>query len=342
MSDAKVGPERVRRVVIVAFPGVNLLDVSGPAEVFSSLVEATGGEEEAAYRVELASTTPANSVVTSSGLVLATGGPIAGFRGEIDTLLIPGGVGVREASRDPSFPGWLQDLAPRARRVGSVCTGAFLLAGAGLLDGRKATTHWRWCNRLAREYPSITVEPDAIFVRDGHVSTSAGVSAGMDLALAMVEEDLGRASATAIARHLVLFVRRPGGQSQFSPLLELNSADRRALRDLQDWIAGHLRDDLSVEALAARSHMSPRNFARVFAREIGSTPARFVERLRVDAARRRLEETDAGLERVARESGFGSADVMRRSFLRTIRVAPHDYRGRFRTTSGSAAPSPVP
>ena len=202
-------------------------------------------------------------------------------------------------------------LAPRApgrvRRVGSVCTGAFLLAAAGVLDARRATTHWAFCDRLAREYPRVAVDPDPIFVRDGDVYTSAGVTAGIDLALALVEEDLGRETALAVARNLVVFVRRPGGQSQFSAPLELQAADREPLRELQAWVAGRLAEDLSVEALARRVHMSPRNLSRVLRREVGSTPARFVERVRVEGARRRLEETSAGLEQIARECGFGSA-----------------------------------
>lgn len=337
-DEVGVGPDarprgEPRRVVVVAFPGVNLLDVSGPAEVFTSLGEATGDESAVDYIVEVVATIRGPMVASSSGLGLAVGGHFSEVRGPVDTLLVAGGAGVWEAAGDEALLGWLRRAAAGVRRVGSVCTGAFLLAAAGLLDGRKATTHWRWCDKLAQDYPKVAVDPDPIFVRDGPIATSAGVTAGMDLALAMVEEDLGRASALAIARHLVLFVRRPGGQSQFSPLLELHAADRRGVRDLQEWIAGHLADDLSVEALAERAHMSPRNFARVFRKQVGSTPARFVERLRVDAARRSLEETDHGLERVARESGFGGADAMRRSFLRVVRVAPHDYRGRFRAGS---------
>ena len=323
-----------RRVVVVAFPGVNLLDVAGPSEVFGSLGEATGDEGIAgSYRVELISASDELGVRASCGLGLAGERSIGAVRGAIDTLMVPGGTGVWEAARDRALVGWLRRVAPRARRVGSVCTGAFLLAAAGLLDGRRATTHWRWCERLAGEYPGVRVEPDAIFVREGPVSTSAGVTAGMDLALAMVEEDHGRGVALAVARHLVMFVRRPGGQSQFSPLLELQGSDRRALREIQEWVAEHLAGDLSVDALADRAHMSPRNFARVFRKEVGATPARFVERVRVDAARRRLEETDAGLERVARDCGFGGADAMRRSFLRQLRVSPGDYRGRFRAVS---------
>jgi len=317
--------------VIVAFPGVNILDVAGPSEVFTSLGEAKGDDWVArGYSVEVASTVDGPQVVTSGGLGLVAARHVADVRGDVDTLILPGGVGVWEAARDEALLQWLRRTAPRVRRVGSVCTGAFLLAAAGLLDGRRATTHWRWCGRLAEEHPSVAVEPDAIFVRDGHVYTSAGVTAGMDLALALLEEDLGRDVALEIARHLVMFVRRPGGQSQFSPILELQAADRRPLRDLQSWVAEHLADDLSVDALAERAHMSPRNFARAFQKEVGQTPARFVERLRIDAARRRLEESEAGLEQVARECGFGGADSMRRSFLRVLRVAPSDYRDRFR------------
>lgn len=320
-----------RRVVILAFPGVTLLDVAGPAEVFTSLAEAGGLDRlSGGYTVELVSITRDLRVKSSSGLVVAADGHIFGLRREIDTLIVPGGAGVWEAARDQAALAQLRRVAPRVRRVVSVCTGAFLLATSGLLDGRRATTHWRCCDRLAGEHPNVTVEPDAIFVRDGEVYTSAGVTTGIDLALALVEEDLGREASVAIARHLVMFVRRPGGQSQFSPLLEMQAADRRPLRDLQAWIAEHLAEDLSVEALAGRAHMSARNFARAFVKEVGSTPARFVERLRVDAARRRLEETEAGLDRIARECGFGGSDSMRRSFLRVVRVVPSDYRDRFR------------
>ncbi|MDR3623364.1 MAG: GlxA family transcriptional regulator [Paludisphaera borealis] len=319
------------RVAIVVFPGVNLLDVAGPGEVFAALAEARGLDRaESDYSVELVSSARELRVKTSSGVTLAADGHVFAVRGEIDTLLVPGGTGVWEAAGDRAFIDQLRRVVPRARRVASVCTGAFLLAASGVLDGRRATTHWRWCDRLAGEHPEVEVEPDAIFVRDGEVYTSAGVTTGMDLALALVEDDLGREAALAIARHLVLFVRRPGGQSQFSPLLEMQAADRRPLRDLQAWIVDHLAEDLSVEALAGRAHMSARNFARAFHKEVGSTPARFVERLRVDAVRRRLEETDAGLERIARECGFGGPDSMRRSFLRVLRVAPGDYRDRFR------------
>src|SRR5262249_18167014 len=192
----------------------------------------------------------------------------------------------------------------------------------------------KWCRQLSQAYPQISVDPDPIFIRDGPVYTSAGVTAGMDLALALVEEDFGRDAALWIARHLVMFARRPGGQSQFSVLLDLQAAEREPLRDLQAWVAEHLNHELTVERLAGRVHMSSRNFARVFRKQVGWTPARFVERLRVEAARRRLEESKAGLAQVARECGFGSPDSMRRSFVRVLRVAPADYRIRFRPGAG--------
>ena len=315
----------VGKVVVVAYPQAKLLDVTGPCEVFADANRALG---TAAYEVEVVSES-AGPVETSSGVELVARRDYAAVRGPIDTLLVSGGPGVRLAAGDAALLRWLRHSAARARRVGSVCTGAFLLAAAGLLDGRRATTHWEYCDRLAREHPRIKVDPEPIFVHDGGVYTSAGVTAGMDLALALVEEDLGREVALAVARNLVMFVRRPGGQSQFSTLLQLQAADREPLRDLQAWAAGHLADGLSVQALAGGVHMSPRNFSRVFRNQTGRTPARFVERLRVEAARRRLEETSAGLERIARECGFGSSDSMRRSFLRVLRVAPSDYRDRF-------------
>ena len=215
-----------------------------------------------------------------------------------------------------------------------MCSGAFLLAEAGLLDGRRATTHWDACAALAARYPSVRVEPDPIFVRDGRVYTSAGVTAGMDLALALVEEDCGRELALAVARRLVFFLKRPGGQSQFSAQLSAQIAEREQLRDLQSWIVEYPEADLSVEALARRVAMSPRNFARVFAREAGITPARFVERVRVEAARRRLVESTSNVDSVAEACGFGSAETLRRAFLRSVHVSPAAYRNRFATGRG--------
>ncbi len=324
-----------RKIVVLAFPQAKLLDVTGPCEVFADANRALG---RSAYSVELVSNV-AGPIETSSGVQLVAHRGFTGGRGPIDTLLVSGGPGIDRAMQEVALLRWLARCAARTRRLGSICTGAFLLAAAGLLDGRRATTHWAFCDRLAREFPRVRVEPDPIFVRDGNVYTSAGVTAGMDLALALIEEDLGRDVALSVARNLVLFVRRPGGQSQFSTSLELQAADREPLRDLQTWAVEHLADDLSVGALAQRTHMSVRNFSRIFRRETGHTPARFVERLRVEGARRRLEESGAGLEQIARECGFGCADSMRRSFLRVLRVAPSDYRTRFR---GAEEQAPAP
>ena len=324
-----------RRIALVAFPDVQVLDVTGPLEVFGRTarwLQEHGRRTDPAYTTELLATQAGTIATSSSGLRLVVDRSVQQVRGRIDTLLVAGGIGTRAAMQDRVLLRWLRRMAPRVRRLGSVCTGTFVLAEAGLLDGRRVTTHWRACQTLAQRYPQISVEPDPIFVRDGHIYTSAGVTAGMDLALALVEQDHGHAVALEVARELVLFLRRPGGQSQFSAQLALQAADRTPLRELQAWIVDHPAGDLSVPALAARVAMSPRNFARVFVREVGSSPARFVEAVRLDAARRRLEESSNGIEAVAAECGFGSAESMRRVFLRHLRVGPSAYRRRFTHT----------
>ena len=304
--------------MIVVFDDVQSLDVAGPTEVL------TGG----GYSVELAGPT-GEPVRTSSGLTLGVHRSLAAVRGPIDTLLVAGGPGARRTRPDPVVVRAIRRLAPRSRRVASVCTGAFLLAEAGLLDGRRATTHWASCQHLAERYPAVTVDPDPIFVRDGDVLTSAGVTAGMDLALALVEEDRGPEVALAVARHLVMYVQRPGGQSQFSAALRAQRADRQILRELQSWLDDHLDEDLAVATLARRAAMSPRHFARTFSAEVGMTPARYVEDLRVEAARRLLESTGRAVEDIAGVCGFGTSETMRRSFLRSVRVPPAEYRRRF-------------
>ena len=316
----------MRRVVILAFEGVQSLDVTGPMEVFSIAGRVAGD----AYRVEVVAASP-EPLKTNSGLALVPDRAITGVRGPIDTLVIAGGSGVRQAAEDDRLVSWVRRAAGRSRRVASVCTGALLLARAGLLDGRRAATHWAWADRLAERHPEVDVDREAIFVRDGDVWTSAGVTAGMDLALALVEEDLGREVALEVARWLVLFVRRPGGQSQFSSHLRAQVAEREPLRDLQEWMTTHLDADLSVPALAGRACMSPRNFARAFAREVGMTPAAYVEALRVDHARIRLESTGQKVEAIARDCGFGAVETMRRAFHRRLGVGPADYRSRFQT-----------
>lgn len=314
-----------RRVVLVAFPDVQILDVAGPSEVFS-LADRDAGES--AYSLELVAPDP-GEITASSGLRLAANGAVDACRGPIDTLVVAGGRGVQAAARDPRLTNWLRLAARRSRRVTSVCTGAFLLARAGLLDGRQATTHWSACASLARHYPGVDVQPDPIFVRDGNVYTSAGVTAGIDLALALVEEDLGRAAALAVARALVLFIRRPGGQAQFSSGLAGQAASRPGVRELQAWIADHLDDDLSVPALAECAYMSPRNFARVFSREVGVTPAAYVESLRLERARTLLETSELQLEEIALRCGFGTVETLRRVFGRRLGVGPSAYRSRF-------------
>lgn len=317
------------------FPGAQILDVSGPLEVFSTAcreIAEAGGETEP-YTIEVVAS-EAGAVRTSSGIALvAAGTGDCPTDEEIDTLIVAGGDGTAAALRDLELIAWLRRTSSRARRIASVCSGAFLLAEAGLLDGKRATTHWKSCDLLARLYPKVTVEPDPIFVRDGSTYTSAGVCAGMDLALALVEEDLGRELALAVARRLVIFLKRPGGQSQFSAQLEGQLSERTPLRELQTYALENPAADLTVEALASRTGMSPRNFARVFARDIGTTPARWVERARVESARRRLEESDACVDEVAARCGFGTAETMRRAFVRNLRVNPTDYRGRFRSNA---------
>ena len=251
------------------------------------------------------------------------------LRGHIDTLIVAGGYGIFDIIEDAEFVRSLQRAAKKSRRVGSICTGAFALAAAGLLDGRRATTHWRFSDQLRNCYPTVVVDSDPIYIRSGNVYTSAGVTAGMDLALALVEEDRGHDVAMSIAREFVLFMRRPGGQSQFSTALAAQTADREPLRELQAWIVDNLTADLSAESLAERAHMSPRHFARVFTREVGQTPARYVENVRVEAAQRRLEESTGSLEEIAGHCGFGSVNSMRRSFLRVRGIPPSDYRRRF-------------
>jgi len=319
-------------VVVLVFPDFQMLDAMGPVEVFTAATRlaAAGRSRRSGYRTEIVAT-KAGPVMSSNGVAVIAEHGIGDLRGDIDTLVIAGGFGTRACVEDRDLIDWVRRTAARSRRVASVCTGALLLAEAGLLDGKRAATHWAFAAELASRYPKIDVEADPIYLRDGRVYTSAGVTSGMDLALALVEEDLGREIALAAARWLVMFLKRPGGQAQFSAQLSVQAATREPIRDLQWWVLDHLDADLSVDALAARAGMSPRNFARAFAREVGVTPARYVERARVEAARRRLEESTAGIEDVADSCGFGTAETMRRAFVRNVRVPPADYRNRFRT-----------
>jgi len=319
----------MRRVWIVAFPGAQVLDVTGPWEVFA-LANRAGGTRAPRYAVSVVAPS-AGAIATSGGLALVAQRTLAQATGPVDTLIVAGGEGTRPHRRDGRLVRWIARAARRARRVASVCTGAFLLAEAGLLDGRRATTHWAMCDALARRFPAVRVERDPIFVRDGHVFTSAGITAGIDLALQLVEEDCGRDVALTVARWLVMFLRRPGGQSQFSAQLSAQLAERDGLRDVQGWIAEHPEAELTVPALARRAHMSPRNFARAFRRETGVTPAAYVEAQRVEAARRLLETTAGNVAEVAAACGFGRPETMHRAFRRVLGVAPAQYRRHFRT-----------
>jgi transcriptional regulator GlxA family with amidase domain len=332
---------RPRTIVILAYPEVQSLDVTGPLEVFDGarrVIEARTRSptapadlpprSERPYEVRILSS-DGMPLRSSSGLTITPHGTLADAPAEIDTVLVAGGRGQAAAAEDTVLIDWIVSASAGARRTASVCTGAFLLARAGLLDGRRATTHWAEAEKLRAAYPAIDVDPDPIFVRDGPIWTSAGVTAGMDLALALVEEDLDREAALLIARHLVLFLRRPGNQSQFSATLGSQAPSRQPLREIQRSVLEDVSGVHTVEAMAERAHMSARHFARAFRQETGMTPARYVERVRLEAARRRLEEGAEPIAAVASACGFGTAETMRRAFLRTLSVGPAEYRRRF-------------
>jgi transcriptional regulator GlxA family with amidase domain len=312
-----------RNIVFAVYPGFQILDLTGPHEVFTQAGRLTG---ETVITTVAAAPGP---VPSSGGLAITPTLTIDEAAGPVDTLIAVGGCGVEAACADRRLVAWFAQAARTARRTASVCSGAFLLGAAGLLDGRRVVTHWSRCDELAARYPEATVQPDAIFVRDGATWTSAGITAGMDLALAMVEDDHGPEVARTIARRLVMFVQRPGGQAQFSAQLAAQRPERAPLREVLGWITDHPDDDLTVPALAARAAMSERNFARVFLAETGSTPAAYVESARVEAARRLLETTTNTLDAVARACGFGTVETLHRSFRRTLRVTPGEYRRYF-------------
>jgi transcriptional regulator GlxA family with amidase domain len=317
-----------RLVLVVAFPGVELLDVAGPAGVFATADRLVGQD---GYRVEVAAPA-AGPVVTAGGVELVARRALGRVKGSIDTILI-GGALMPALGEALPVAAHLARLAPRARRIAAVCTGAFLLGEAGLLRGRRAVTHWAACDELRRLHPDCRVEQDRIFARDRRVWTSAGVTAGLDLALALVEQDHGPGLALEVARWLVMYLRRPGGQSQFSAPLAAQRAEHDAVTAMVAWMGENLRDDLSVPALARRASMSVRNFARVFRRETGATPAAFVERLRLEAARRELELTSRSAKQIAASSGFGTVETMHRAFRRSLGTTPLAYRARFAVRS---------
>jgi transcriptional regulator GlxA family with amidase domain len=322
------------RIVVVAFPSAQVLDVTGPLEVFST---ASRLWPAADYRTEVVSSR-GGPVLGSSGLAFATD-PVADVHGELDTLVVAGGRDMDAACADEELLHHVQRLASTARRVTSVCSGAFLLAAAGLLDGRRATTHWAECHQLQRAHPRISVETDAIYVRDGDTWTSAGVTAGIDLALALVAEDHGQQAAAVAARQLVVYLRRSGGQAQYSALLAAQAVDSEPIRDLLAWLRDHLTDDLTVPALAARLHLSERHFSRLFRAQVETTPADHVEAVRLEAACRLLETTSSTIEQIARRSGFGTPETMNRAFRRRLGTTPGEHRWHFGSSGGPRLPS---
>lgn len=313
-----------RLIVMVTFPDAQILDVTGPIEVFSTAARFL---DDVDYRTLVVSS-QGGPVSASCGMQFATS-PVDEVRTEIDTLVVAGGADMDAPSHDRHLVDNLRRLAAGARRVTSVCSGAFLLAAAGLLDGRRATTHWQECGMLAENYPDVTVDPDAIYVRDEHVWTSAGVTAGIDLSLALLAQDHGRPAAATVARQLVVYLRRSGGQSQFSRLLAAQSAETEPIRELLVWIVDHLTEDLSVPALADRVHLSERQFRRVFKREVGVNPVDHVETVRLEAACSLLETTERPIEEIVRECGFANPETMNRAFRRRLDTTPSDHRHHF-------------
>lgn len=319
-----------RDIAILLWPDFQMLDVTGPHEAFII----ANGFAPGSYRLTLLS--GSQPLQASSGLTL---GPVQDLAtanpGDFDTVLVPGGRGVQAARGDAALTAWIVAAEAQARRVCSVCSGAFLLAEAGLLNGKRAVTHWESVPRLTREFPKIEVEPDAIYCRSGKVWTSAGVTAGIDLALALIEEDLGRAVALATARELVVYLRRPGGQSQFSAELLAQEKAGDRFESFLAWLFDNLDQSLDIDSMADRAAMSRRSFQRRFAASFGTSPAKFVEKARIDAARRDLEASDLSVDQIAAARGFGDPERMRRAFQRHLNTAPADYRARFRSLEQS-------
>jgi transcriptional regulator GlxA family with amidase domain len=316
----------MRRIVITGPPPVEILDVTGPVEVFSSVP---------GYEVLVVTTDGSTELKTNRSVHLGGAVPHSRVSGPIDTLVVVGGPGAERGEYDDMYLRWVSDAAHRSRRVASVCTGAFILGAAGVLDGRRAVTHWRFCDRLAREFPKVKVLPNPIFLRDGQIYTSAGITSGIDLSLALIEEDHGHQAALAVARQLVMFLVRPGGQAQYSDMLSRQATTFEPLRELQVYMLENVRGNLSVEALAERIGMSARHFSRVCVRELKMNPGQLVERLRVEAAQQMIDSSSKGLKEIADACGFGTADSMRRAFQRVLGVTAAEYVDRFKRTQPS-------
>ncbi|MEJ0069616.1 MAG: GlxA family transcriptional regulator [Pseudomonadota bacterium] len=325
-----------KRIVLLAVPPVEELDLVGPAEVFGTANRLLGSRKS--YAVEVVTTSRNRRIQGECGLSLLADRHYRHAGEGADSVLVVCGVGARTV-QDRALFAWLRGVAATARRLGGVCVGGFLLAEAGLLDGRQATVHWKYARELADRYPRVAVDPRATWVQSGNIYTSAGFSAGIDLALAWVEADFGAAAAMKVARELVLFLRRPGGQDQVSVSLETQASHSKAMHELQVWMMEHLDRGLSVGMLADRAAMSARNFARAFVQSFGTTPAQYVFRLRVEAARRLLEQTDKSLLQVATACGFHSVDVMRRAFFRALGTSPMRYRRHFQVPGQASGPS---
>ena len=315
---------KVRKIVIVGFPGVQALDLVGPFDVFTGASLLRDG----AYEVVLAAA-PGQPGSTGTGLAFRAAA-LPDPKEPVDTVLLPGGAGVDDARANADLIAWIRGVAPTARRIVSVCTGAFLAAQAGLLDGCRATTHWAFARRMQDEFPAVEVDPEPIFVRSSEkVWTAAGVAAGIDLALSLVEDDLGTEVAQTVARWMVIYLRRPGGQSQFAAPVWMPRARRTPIRDVQEAVEAEPGGPHNVTELARRAAMSPRHFTRVFTDEVGEAPGAYVERIRTDAARRQLVETNDTVVAIATRCGFGTAETMRRNFIRRIGVSPDQYRKTF-------------
>jgi transcriptional regulator GlxA family with amidase domain len=326
---------RFRRIGFLVFPDCEILDVSGPFEAFffaDHWLRRLGRTAEPGYQSVVIAAV-AGIIRTMSGMEIVATHSYSEISDGLDTVVVAGGFGVEQASKDEALVEWVHLIAPRARRVASICSGAFILAAAGLLHQRRITTHWMFSDLLAAEYPSIEVDAGRLFIRDGNIYTSGGITAGIDLALALVEEDVGPEVMLAVARTMVVFPRRPGGQSQFSAYTSLTKeANRPEISQLRTWMMAHPEADLSVPALADRMAMSPRNFSRLFHSEMGEPPAQFAEKVRAEAARCKLEQTIIPVEVIAEECGFGDPERMRRTFQRLYDTSPADYRARFRST----------
>ncbi len=330
-SPKEASEPKVRNIGIVAYEGMEILDMIAPLDVFSLTdlgIKLLGIHNEKVYPHKVLAKKP-GPVTAYNGLKIIADCAYSDIEEGLDTLIIPGTPDVDCLLSDPSLQNWVRTIAPNVRRIVSVCTGAFLLAESGLLDGRCATTHWAYCDRFSTDYSSVEVQSDRIFLKDDFIWSSGGITSGIDLALALVEEDWGREVALTTAQYMVVYLKRPGGQTQFSAYLVSEKANQPDMRSLLMWIMEHPAEDLRVEALSERLAMSPRNFARVFREETGLTPAKFIEKVRIDAARQYLGDTNVRIESAADKAGFRDHEQMRKAFIRNLGITPSEYRARF-------------